>query len=137
MKKPKIHFNFNEWGILYALVIFWAILFVFSPNFRSFAAFQNIIREAAFTGICGVGMTFVIISGNLDLSVASQVALCSVVLTLLLPSLGLVPAILVILVMGLVMGLFNGLLIAKLQIPAFIATLAMMFGYRAIAQLVN
>lgn len=137
MKKRGIHFNFGEWGILYALLIFWAVLFIFSPNFRSFSAFQNILREASLAGICGVGMTFAIISGDFDLSVASQVALCSVVLTLILPTIGMVPAILVILLMGLVLGGINGLLVAKLRIPAFIATLAMMFAYRALAQLVN
>jgi len=137
MKKNRFHINFGELGILYALMIFWLILIFTSSNFRSLSAFQNIVREASFTAICGVGMTFAVISGDFDLSVASQVALSSVVLTLLLPSIGMFASILVILALGAVMGTFNGLLIAKLKIPAFIATLAMMFGYRALAQIVN
>ena len=135
--KKKLQINFGELGILYALLIFWLILIVFSPNFRNISAFQNIVREASFTGICGVGMTFVIISGDLDLSVASQVALCSCVLTLLLPKMGVFPSVILILLLGAVLGTFNGVLIAKMKIPAFIATLAMMFGYRALAQIVN
>lgn len=135
--KKKLQINFGELGILYALLIFWLILIAFSPNFRNISAFQNIVREASFTGICGVGMTFVIISGDLDLSVASQVALCSCVLTLLLPKMGVFPSVILILLLGAVLGTFNGVLIAKMKIPAFIATLAMMFGYRALAQIVN
>lgn len=95
--KKKLQINFGELGILYALLIFWLILIAFSPNFRNISAFQNIVREASFTGICGVGMTFVIISGDLDLSVASQVALCSCVLTLLLPKMGVFPSVILIL----------------------------------------
>lgn len=136
-KKNRIHFNFNEWGILYALILFWLILFLFRPNFQKWSAFQNILRESALAGICGVGMTFAIISGDFDLSVASQVAVSSVILTLIMPITGVLPAILIILVAGMVMGTVNGLLIAKLRIPSFIATLAMMYGYRALAQLIN
>ena len=136
-KKQKMHIEFGDYGILYALVIFWIGLALTNQDFRALAFYQNILTRASLNAICGVGMTFVIISGDLDLSVASQVALNGVVLTLLLPILGIVPAILLVLALGIAMGVFNGVLIAKLRIPSFIATLWMRMAYRALAQLVN
>ena len=129
--------NFNEMGILYALIIFWVILAITNADFRNFAFYQNILRQASFNAMCGIGMTFAIISGDFDLSVASQVSLSAVVMTLLLPTIGLVPTVIAILGLGILMGTFNGILIAKMRIPAFIATLAMQFAYRALAQIVN
>lgn len=136
-KKQKMHIEFGDYGILYALVIFWIGLALTNQDFRALAFYQNILTRASLNAICGVGMTFVIISGDLDLSVASQVALNGVVLTLLLPILGIAPAILLVLALGIAMGVFNGVLIAKLRIPSFIATLGMQMAYRALAQLVN
>lgn len=135
--KKRFHIDFGDYGILYALIIFWILLAIFNENFRGFAFYQNILRQASFNAICGIGMTFVIISGEFDLSVASQVALCSVILTLLLPILGIIPTVIVILIIGMVLGSINGVLYAKLKIPAFIVTLATQMGYRALAQLVN
>jgi len=135
--KKRFHIEYGDHGILYALMIFWLFLIITNKNFRGLAFFQTILTKASLNAICGIGMTFVIISGELDLSVASQVALNGVVLTLLLPRFGVVPSIVAVLLLGAVMGTFNGVIIAKLRIPAFIATLAMQMAYRALAQLVN
>lgn len=137
MKKNKFHIEFGDYGILYALIIFWILLAITNPDFRGLAFYQNICTRASLSAICGIGMTYAIISGDLDLSVASQVAVNGVVLTLILPIIGIVPTIIVILLLGSVMGVVNGLLIAKLKIPAFIATLGMQMAYRAVAQLIN
>jgi ribose/xylose/arabinose/galactoside ABC-type transport system permease subunit len=137
MKKKGIHFNFGEWGILYALIVFWLILIIFRPDFRYWSAFQSIMMEASITAICAIGMTFSIISGDFDLSVAGEMAVCGVTLTLILPKVGLFGTIIIILATGCAMGLINGLMIAKLKIPAFVTTLAMYNAYRAVAQLIN
>lgn len=137
MKNKKFHIDFAEHGIVYALIIFWVILALTNENFRGIFFYQNILRQASFNAICGIGMTYAIISGDFDLSVASQVAVSSVVLTLIMPTVGVVPAILIVLMLGVAMGLVNGLLIAKMHIPAFITTLATQLGYRALAQLIN
>lgn len=136
-KKKKLHIEFGDYGILYALLLFWLILAITNKDFRGLAFYQNILTRASLNAICGIGMTFAIISGDFDLSVASQVALGAVVITILMPIIGVVPSILVIIGLGILMGAFNGMLIAKLKIPAFIATLAMQMGYRALAQMVN
>lgn len=136
-KRQGLSINFSELGILYALLIFWLILALTNENFRGLSFYRNILRQASFNAICGVGMTFAIISGDFDLSVASQVALCSVVMTLLIPAIGVVPSIFVVLLIGTLLGAFNGILIAKFKIPSFIATLATQFAYRALAQIIN
>ncbi len=136
-KKNKIHIEFGDHGIVYALMIFWIILALTNSDFRGLSFYQNIVTRASLNAICGIGMTYAIISGDFDLSVASQVALNGVILTLLLPEVGIILSILIVLVIGAAMGTFNGLLIAKLRIPAFIATLGMQMAYRAMAQMVN
>lgn len=133
----KIYIEYGDYGILYALIGFWLILALTNGDFRGLGFYQNILTRASLNAICGIGMTFAIISSDLDLSVASQVAVNGVVITLLLPVIGIVPSILLILLLGATMGLVNGILIAKLKIPAFIATLGTQMAYRALAQLIN
>jgi len=136
-KKRRSHIEYGDHGILYALIIFWIVLIITNENFRGLAFFQTILTKASLNAICGIGMTFAVISGAFDLSIASQVALNGVVLTLILPKIGIFPSIIVILLLGVLMGTINGLLISKLRIPSFIATLAMQMAYRAVAQLIN
>lgn len=145
--KPRrngIHINFSDHAIVLALVIFWAVLAVSNAAFSKFSIYATIIKEASMYAVCGVGMTFAIISGELDMSVASQIALSSVVFTAVVdklvpsnPGLSLILTCLLILVMGAAMGLVNGVLIAGMRIPSFIATLAMQNIFRGLAQLVN
>jgi ribose/xylose/arabinose/galactoside ABC-type transport system permease subunit len=83
-------------------------------------------------------MTLAIISGDFDLSVGSQMALGSIVFTTLLTwNVPIIAAALAVVVLGMVMGSVNGTLIAKMKIPAFIATLGMQMAYRALAQMIN
>lgn len=143
-KKPGIGYFVADHAIIIALIVFWGILILTNPAFSNFQIFATIIKQASIFAVVGIGMTFAVISGAFDLSVASQIALSSVVLTSIVtritpsnPLLGLIISCLIIIVLGLVMGLINGTLIARLRIPAFITTLAMQLVYRGIAQLVN
>lgn len=110
-----------------------AILAALNPYFRTAANLQNILLQASFTGIGAAGMTLLIVSGAFDLSVAGLLGLCGVMICELLPSLGLVLTIVAALIFGVVLGLLNGLVVTKLRIPAFIATLGMMNIYLAVA----
>jgi len=143
-KKTGFHFYIGDHVIIIALVIFWGALIITNPAFSNMSIYSTIIKQASIFAVCGIGMTFAIISGAFDLSVASQIALSSVVFTSIVtkiapgaPGLGIVLSCLVIIAMGLAMGLTNGLIIARLRIPAFITTLAMQKIYRGLAQLVN
>jgi ribose transport system permease protein len=78
-------------------------------------------------------MTLLIVSGAFDLSVAGLLGLCGVLISELLPSLGVVLTVVAALFFGVLLGLLNGLVVTKLRIPAFIATLGMMNIYLALA----
>ncbi len=143
-KSTGFHINISDHTIVLALAIFWLILLCTNQAFGKFSIYSTIIKEASIYAVCGVGMTFAIISGDFDLSVASQIALSSVVFTAIVnkiipqnPGLGIILSCLVIIALGMSMGLVNGLLIARMRIPAFITTLAMQNVYRGLAQLVN
>lgn len=128
---PKV--NFREMGILYALIILWVLIFLTNENFRRFDNYLSILREASFVGVAAIGMTFCIISGAFDLSIGTMLALLSLITLDIVGKFGLLPTIIIILALGGVCGLINGLLVAKLRLPAFIATLGMYFVYKAFA----
>jgi ribose transport system permease protein len=76
------------------------------------------LLQASFAGIGAAGMTLLIVSGSFDLSVAGLLGLCGVLISELLPSLGVVLTVLVALPFGGLLGLLNGLVVTKLRIPA-------------------
>jgi len=129
--------DLRESGILFALIALWFVCAVFNPVFRDAGIYLSILRESAFVGTAAIGMTFCIISGDFDLSIASLLALLSIVTIELMGKVGLAGGILITIALGTVAGLFNGLLVAVVRIPAFIATLAMYFIYRALAFIVS
>ncbi|MEH2445087.1 MAG: ribose ABC transporter permease [Nostoc sp.] len=124
-------------GILPILVII-CILFAFlSPNFLTGGNIVNILRQASINIVLATGMTFVILTGGIDLSVGSILAVSAVIALLvsLLPALSwaAVPA---ALLAGLLLGLLNGALITFLDVPPFIVTLGSLTALRGVAFLV-
>lgn len=102
---------------------------------------QTIAVHTMIVGIAAMGMTFIIISGGIDLSVGSAIALASVMVALVLergaawPTVLIVPlAILAGVLTGAVCGLYNGLLITLLRLPPFIATLGTLGFFRGVAK---
>ena len=120
---------FIQWLLLIAVII----LSMANSNFRQLANIENILLQSAFTGIGAAGMTLLIMTGAFDLSVAGLLGLCGVALALLVPLVGIVPSIIAVLVLGALLGVTNGLVVPKIRIPAFIATLGMMNIYLAVA----
>jgi ribose transport system permease protein len=114
----------DRWGILAVLVLLVLLMSVIAPNFLSFNNGINVARAVSINAILAAGMTVVILTGGIDLSVGSVVALSGVT-SVLLWTAG-TPAIVAILggiVVGAATGLINGTLIAYLGLPAFIITL--------------
>jgi D-xylose transport system permease protein len=97
----------------------------------------NLTRQISITGILAVGMTFILVAGDIDLSVASGVALITVAVSI--PQVwwnwGVLPSVLIALIIGVSMGAWQGYWVVKRKIPAFIVTLAGMSAYRGIALL--
>jgi ribose transport system permease protein len=103
-----------------------------NPNFfGSLDAFQALLRDSARYGVMAIGMTLVIANKDLDLSVGSIFGLVGVTFAYVFDpnhfGLGVVPAVAVCLVLGTGIGLLNGLLVTFLRVPAFIATLTVLF----------
>ncbi|MGO1469359.1 MULTISPECIES: ABC transporter permease [Bacillota] len=126
----------------YGTVIFFIGLLIFfsikNPKFMSFANITNILRQISVIGIATVGMTMIIITGGIDLSIGSTIALTSVIMAKLLVSgIGIIPAILITLLAGAVLGMINALLINKINIPPLIATLGTVTIYRGIAYIIT
>lgn len=121
--------RYASWVGILIVVVFFAWL---SPFFLSFRNITILIQQVAVIGILAVGMTFVIISGGIDLSVGSVVALSAVVFALT-KHLGSPTAFLLAMLVGIACGAFNGLLIAKFRLAPFIVTLAMMTMARGLA----
>lgn len=121
-----------EIGLLVLMVTLYAVgILVNQRFFGSADAFLAILRDASRYGIMAVGMTFVIVNKDLDLSVGSTMGLTAVVFSMsFAPSFydsGPMTAIIVCLLFGTAIGLINGVLVTYLQVPAFIATLTMLF----------
>jgi ribose transport system permease protein len=124
-------------GILPILVAICILFALLSPNFLSAGNAVNILRQASINIVLATGMTFVILTGGIDLSVGSILAVSAVVAVLvsLLPAIGwlAVPA---ALLTGLLLGLVNGALITFLNVPPFIVTLGTLTALRGAAYLV-
>ncbi|GAA1275150.1 ABC transporter permease [Saccharothrix xinjiangensis] len=123
-------------GLLGVLVVLCAVGYATRPDsFLTEANISTMLRLAAAIGVVSVGMTFVIISGGIDLSVGSIVALSSVwMTTVATQSYGPVVMVLCALLVGLACGLVNGVLISYGKIVPFIATLAMYASAKGLAE---
>ena len=124
-------------GILPILLLICILFSFLTPNFLTPGNFVNILRQASINIVLATGMTFVILTGGIDLSIGSILGVSAVVavLTSLLPGVGWL-AIPVTLLTGLGLGLLNGALIAFLELPPFIVTLGALTALRGAAYLV-
>ncbi|MGE4549440.1 MAG: ABC transporter permease [Intestinibacillus sp.] len=150
MKSNTLHakrFSMKDFGLIIVFIALVVILAAVSGGtFIKPNNVINIVKQTAVNGILAMGMTFVIISGDIDLSVGSTVALTGVVATMFAHPLAdgsgagqfplLVPVLLA-LVIGGVVGLLNGVGVAYGSIPAFIVTLGSMTIVRGLALIIS
>ncbi len=110
-----------------------------SPVFLSWPNQLNMLRQAAFVGIIASGMTYVILAGEIDISVGSLVALSSALLGVLMSKHGwpLPLAAVTVLLVGLLSGLLAGLCRVLFAVPSFISTLALYLALRGAAQIIT
>jgi len=126
---PGLRRTFPAWLLLGALVIAFCSQ---SPYFLTGLNVSNILFQAALIGFVACGLTPVVISGNIDLTVGAIMGVCAC-LVIELQSLGVAAAIVVSLGAGAVLGLLNGVLVEKTGVSSFIVTLAGMVGLRGLA----
>jgi len=122
-------------ALIVTLVIIIIATMVKGTDFLSVQNFMNILRNNSVIGIIALGMTFVIISGGIDLSVGSVLVASGAVIIMTMNATGsILLSILAGLIFGILVGLINGLIIAKGNVPAFIVTLGAMNIYRSVCQ---
>ena len=126
----------RQFGTLIGLAVLCAILWILTPYFLTVSNLLNVAEQTSINAIVAVGMTFVILSGGIDLSVGSIVALSGVVLGVSLKSdQPMLVALLVAALVGLACGLGNGVLVSWGGLPPFIVTLGTMSIARGAALL--
>lgn len=129
--------HLSGFGPLIGLILLCITGTLLNPDFATFDNLMNVLTRTAFIGIIAVGMTFVIMSGGIDLSVGSMAALIAGCVILFMnhftgnPLTGVVLGALFALVLGALFGSLHGLLITKGQIEAFVVTLGTLGIFRA------
>lgn len=121
------------------LIVIYAFFAILSPDFVTFSNFTSILFSTVVIGTLAIGTTFVIISAGIDLSIGTGMSLCAVMSGVFLQQWGvplLLGVIMAILFGGLI-GLVNGINVAILKIPPFIATLAMMLVAQGLALVIS
>ncbi len=123
-------------GALVALIVFFSIA---SPVFMTKSNIINILLATAVNGVLAVGVTFVIITGGIDLSVGTGMTFASVMTGVAITFLGLpiYVGVIVGILTGTLIGFINGVNVAKLKVPAFIATLGMMMITKGLSLVVS
>lgn len=124
----------RRFGILTSFVILCIALSLLSDRFLTVPNIVNVLRQITINGIIAVGMTYVILTGGIDLSVGSVLALTSVVTADLLQRGVPVPvAVTMGILLGGLLGAVNGVVSTRLQVPSFITTLGMLTAARGLA----
>ena len=118
---------------LIGLLILCIVISFITPRFLSIANIKNVLTQVSVNAVIAIGMSFVILTGGIDLSVGSILAVSGAAAASIIKSTGnLFLAIIVALAIGSVIGLINGVLISKGRIQAFIVTLATMTIFRGV-----
>jgi ribose transport system permease protein len=120
--------------LLISFLLLCVALHFLSDRFMTLGNWTNILRQSTINLVIAIGMTFVILTAGIDLSVGAILAFSTVVTAdLLQQGIPVVPTIFLGLVIGGVMGLVSGLLISRVRVPPFVATLGMMTIARGLA----
>lgn len=127
--------QYNFVAIFLVVVVIASML---SDNFLTFTNIANLFQQAAVVGVVAVGMTFVILTGNIDLSVGSVVAFCGMLVAVLLAAaIDPVLAVLATLAVGAFFGMMMGAITAIAAVPSFIVTLAGLVSFRGLTYLLT
>ena len=138
LKRKKVSFDFPWITAAIAMLVLVVALSLASPMFLSTSNLMSILRQAAVYVIMGLGMSFVMMTGGVDLSQGSLLALIGVISAYIVQNVGSIPlAILASVVVGALIGSVNGSSIACLHIPPFIATLASMYLCRGLTLVIT
>lgn len=129
---------FVKYGTVISLFTLIIIVSIINPKFLTMYNILNIFRQVSIIGLIAFGMTFVIITGGIDLSVGATLGLTSMIMGLLIvKGTSGVAAILIALLLGVVFGGINGILVSRVKLQPFIATLSTMTMYRGVTMIIS
>lgn len=132
----KRFFEIPESNLIIILVVLIGVMWILNDKFVSMSNITNLLRQTAIIGVMAVGMTFVIISGGIDLSVGSVLAFSSVLASqMMVAGIPIAFAIIIAIIAGSAIGALMGFTIYKGKVPAFIATLGGMTIVRGVVML--
>jgi ribose/xylose/arabinose/galactoside ABC-type transport system permease subunit len=128
---------FESLGVLVMIVLVVALVSTATPNFLQPQNVSSVLVSAAIIAVPALGMTLALAMGALDLSIGSMQALAACAVAILLGTLAIPLSIGATLLLGAAVGLVNGLIVTRLGVPAFVATLGMMSVLRGAALLMT
>lgn len=119
----------DEFGVVIPLVALIIITGIINPDFMTVSNFTTILKNAPFQGICALGIMFVLITGKVDISVGRVAGFAGMIFPFCMMRLGMhwAPALIIALAVGAGFGLLNGLLIVKVGMPDFVATIGTLY----------
>lgn len=123
----------DRFGIVIFTVVLFAIFSVVTTDILKLSNIVNLLIQSSVVAIAGAGMTLAITSGGFDLSVGSVLALTTCVMAKMIPTYGVFVTSLIAMGVGMFCGLVNGLIITKIKIQTFVATLATMIIIQGVA----
>ncbi|MBQ8197946.1 MAG: ribose ABC transporter permease [Lachnospiraceae bacterium] len=136
--KKNIGALIGEYGAFLALLLLVIVISIVSPEFRTASNFLNLLRQASFNGLIAFGMTCVILSDGIDLSVGSTFALSAIICAeLIVYGVPTGAAMLISLLVGTLLGVISGVLVTKGRLQPFIATLITMTAYRGLSMIIT
>ena len=125
--------NLLKYKSILALIILCIIVSIISPTFLQVSNLRNLLTQVSVNAVISLGMTFVILTGGIDLSVGSIVAIAGAVSAVTIKNTGSISlGILAALLTGIAVGFINGIIVSKGRIQAFIATLATQTVFRGV-----
>ena len=134
MNSSNLRGFFQRFGLLISFMLLCVVLSLLSDRFLTPGNWVNILRQSSINLIIAIGMTYVILTAGIDLSVGAVLALSTVVtVDLLQRGIPILPTMILGLTLGGVLGLASGLLISRVKVPPFVATLGMMTVARGLA----
>jgi ribose transport system permease protein len=138
IKNFKVGSFLSKYAIIMALILLIAYFSFASEQFLTQTNIFNILRQVAVVGIVAVGMTMVLLTAGIDLSVGSIIGVaCVTAATLLLMGIHVVFAVIITVIIGAMLGMLNGFFINEMKIPPLITTLGMLTSLRGVAYLIT
>ena len=133
-----LHF-FSDYVIIVPILLLIVIWTIIAPNFLTYNNFMNVLRQVSMVAILAAGQYFMICTGYIDFALGALVGLCGIIFAKAMVDWSLAPglAAIVALMVGLLCELVSGTLVTNFQLPAFVATLGMMYIGRGLCYVIT